>query len=159
MSVVRFIADLHLGHKFMASKRGFENIDDHNNYLIKQWNSVVKKNDITYILGDITMETSKFYPLLNQLNGIKYVVLGNHDTAKDTIELLKYVKKIYGAIKYRGIWLTHIPIHPSELEYRANKNIHGHIHSSKINDERYYCVSCEHLDFKPHSLEELKIER
>lgn len=157
--MVRFIADLHLGHKFCSSLRGFDNVDDHNEYLIKQWNSVVKKNDITYILGDITMETSEYYPLLDRLNGIKYVILGNHDMAKDLPELQKYVKKIFGVVKYKGIWLSHIPVHPFDLNFRVSKNIHGHIHANKIDDERYFCVSCEHLDFKPHSLEDLGIKR
>ena len=173
MSNVRFIADLHFGHTNMAIKRGFSTIEEHDEYIIKQWNSVVHKRDTTYILGDITMETSKPYPLLARLNGIKHVVLGNHDMPKDVEELSKYVMKISGMIKYKGIFLTHCPIHPMELDHRVNKNIHGHIHENIVKrvvyeygnacgmevDDRYICVSCEHINFTPKTLEELEIQR
>jgi calcineurin-like phosphoesterase family protein len=79
MSIVRFIADLHLSHENMAKRRGFSTIEEHDEHIIEKWNSVVHKRDITYILGDITMEKSAPYHLLDRLNGQKYVVLGNHD--------------------------------------------------------------------------------
>jgi len=173
MSQVRFIADLHFGHKFMAEHRGFESIEAHDEYVIKQWNSVVHKRDITYILGDITMEKNDSYPLLNRLNGMKKVVLGNHDKASDVPELLEYVNSVCGMAKYKGVFLTHCPIHPMEMDYRVRHNIHGHIHENLVMrpvtlfgfklfervDRRYHCVSCEHVDFKPKSLEELGIKR
>ena len=168
MSVVRFIADLHLGHTNMAIKRGFSTVEEHDEHIITQWNSVVNKRDVTYILGDITMEKKSSYPLLDRLNGIKHVVLGNHDRRQDILHLLQHVESVAGMIQYKGIMLTHAPIHPMELDYRFNKNIHGHIHDKvvmkmldgwEVIDERYFCVSCEQVDYKPKSLEELNIER
>ena len=173
MSQVRFIADLHFGHNFMAKHRGFESIDAHDAHVIEQWNNVVQKRDITYILGDITMEKTDSYPLLNRLNGIKKVVLGNHDRPKHIPELLKYVQEVSGMVQYKGIFLTHCPIHTMEMDYRVNHNIHGHIHSKLVTypvtlfgfklfervDRRYHCVSCEHVDFKPKTLLELGITR
>lgn len=172
MSNVRFIADLHFGHTNMAIKRGFTTVEEHDEHIIKQWNSVLHKRDTTYILGDITMETSKPYPLLARLNGIKHVVLGNHDMPKDVEELSKYVVKISGMVKYKGIWLTHCPVHERELEFRVSRNIHGHIHEHKIMklefngfdnkwipDDRYHCVSCEQVDYTPKTLKELEIQR
>jgi calcineurin-like phosphoesterase family protein len=168
MSIVRFIADLHLSHQNMATRRGFSTIEEHDEYIIAQWNSVVNKRDVTYILGDVTMEKSSPYPLLDRLNGIKHIVLGNHDRRQDTKKLLEYAESVAGMIQYKGIMLTHAPIHPMELEYRFNKNIHGHIHDKvvmkmldgwEIPDERYFCVSCEQVDYLPKTLEELGIER
>jgi calcineurin-like phosphoesterase family protein len=129
---------------------------------------VVNKRDVTYILGDITMEKSAPYPLLDRLNGIKHIVLGNHDRRQDTKKLFDYAESIAGMIQYKGIMLTHAPIHPMELEYRFNKNIHGHIHDKvvmkmldgwEVPDERYFCVSCEQVDYLPKSLEDLGIQR
>lgn len=175
MSQVRFISDYHFGHEVVAVRyRGFKNADEMNEFIIKQHNSVVKKKDLTYILGDITMENSKFYPLLNQMNGRKIVILGNHDIHKHVPELLKYVETVAGMIKYKGIFLTHCPIHPQELEYRVSRNIHGHLHeynvtknivtgtrntTGKIKDSRYINVSCEQVDYIPRTLKELGIER
>jgi calcineurin-like phosphoesterase family protein len=168
MSVVRFIADLHLSHTNMATRRGFSTVEEHNEYIIEKYNSVVNKRDITYILGDITMEKSAPYHLLDRLNGLKHVVMGNHDRRQDVKKLLEHVESVAGMVSYKGIILTHCPIHPMELDYRYPKNIHGHIHDKQVMkmldgweeiDERYICVSCERIDFTPKSLEELNIKR
>ena len=42
----------------MALRRGFKNEFEMDDYIVEQWNSVVKKKDVTWILGDITMEKS-----------------------------------------------------------------------------------------------------
>jgi calcineurin-like phosphoesterase family protein len=136
MSIVRFIADLHLSHTNMALKRGFSTVEEHDEYIIEKWNSVVHKRDVTYILGDVTMEKSSPYELLNRLNGVKHVVLGNHDRRQDIKKLLEYVDSVAGMVQYKGIMLTHCPIHPMELDYRFNKNIHGHIHDKHSYESR-----------------------
>jgi calcineurin-like phosphoesterase family protein len=169
MSIVRFIADLHLGHTNMALHRGFSSVEEHDEYVIAKYNSVVHKRDVTYILGDVTMEKSSPYPLLDRLNGVKHVVLGNHDRRQDVKKLLEHVESVAGMIQYKGVMLTHCPIHPMELDYRFNKNIHGHIHGKvvlsdapslrPIPDERYICVSCEQVGYTPKTLKELGIER
>jgi calcineurin-like phosphoesterase family protein len=157
----------------MAKRRGFNTIEEHDEYFVKQWNSVVAKRDLTYILGDITMESAKAYPILDRLNGRKIVVGGNHDKPGHTRELLKHVDSIAGMIQYKGIFLTHCPVHPREMKYRIKHNIHGHIHENFIEkefrflgikifsrvDRRYHCVSCEHVNYTPKSLKELGITR
>lgn len=167
MARVFFIADLHLSHTNMALHRGFATVEEHDEHIIAKWNSVVSKRDVTYILGDVTMEKSAPYHLLDRLNGVKHVVLGNHDRRQDVKKLLEHVESVAGMIQYKGIMLTHCPIHPMELDYRFKHNIHGHIHDkvvmldhwTNIPDERYVCVSCEQVDYTPKTLEELGIER
>jgi len=160
MSKVFFISDLHLGHENMAKKRGFLSADEMNKRIIHNWNSVVHKRDIVWVLGDITMETSKHYHLLSQLNGGINVVLGNHDRPNDIPLLYRYVTKICGMIKYKGFILSHAPIHELEVD-RFRANIHGHIHENHIlkhsmicdyvgqKDPRYINVSCEVVDYTP----------
>jgi|TARA_R110001632_G_scaffold220484_1_gene350519 calcineurin-like phosphoesterase family protein len=151
----------------MALKRGFKNIEEHDEHFITQWNSVVSKRDTTYILGDVTMEKSAPYHLLDRLNGIKHVVMGNHERRQDVRKLLEHVDSVSGMVSYKGLILTHCPIHPMELDDRYHKNIHGHIHEKQvmldmwtnIPDNRYICVSCERVDFTPKTLEELGIKR
>ena len=173
MSVVRFIADLHFGHENMAKKRGFNSAHEHDEYIIEMWNKVVHKQDLTYILGDVTMESAKPYPLLSRLNGMKKIVLGNHDRASDVPELLKYVQCVSGLTRYKGIWLSHCPVHPMELEHRVPRVIHGHIHENIVEvwvtflgfnifkrvDRRYHGVSCEQVNYTPKTLEQLGIDR
>ena len=162
---------LHFGHKWMAQHRGFQDEFYHDEYLIEQWNKTVNKKDLVYILGDITMETSKYYYQLDRLNGRKIVVLGNHDLPRDTRELLKHVETVAGMIDYKGCVLTHAPIHPSEIGF-CRYNFHAHIHENKLVDcvtpsryededsvlqstiNKYVNVDAKLLDFKPLSFNE-----
>lgn len=149
------ISDLHFGHKNMALKRGFESVEQHDQAIIDRWNSVVRKKDTVWILGDITMERTLYYPLLNKLNGIKKVVLGNHDNPQHIPELLKYVNSVCGMIKHKGFLLTHCPVHESQLE-RYDANIHGHVHENSLEDDRYINVSTGVLDYTPVEIDALK---
>lgn len=174
MGNVRFIGCLHLGHdNLVKNLRGFKDSWEHDDYLIKQWNSVVHKKDLVYILGDITMETPEHYYKLDLLNGRKKVILGNHDMGKDIPELLKYVETVEGMVHYKSFWLTHCPVHPQELTF-VKGNIHAHIHNMTIPytevevnywDKKdtiksesglgYYNVDAGLIDFKPKTIEEL----
>jgi calcineurin-like phosphoesterase family protein len=156
-STTRYIADLHLSHLSMAIKRGFSSIEEHDEIIIERWNRTVSKRDVTYILGDITMEKKSPYHMLSRLNGVKHVVLGNHDRRQDVQELLKYVTSVSGIILHKGLWLTHCPVHPFELE-RVRGNVHGHVHEKIIHHPKYYCVSCENVDYTPVTLKQLGIE-
>lgn len=172
MSNVRFIGCLHLGHKWMATHRGFKDSEEHDEHLIKTWNSVVHKKDMVYILGDVTMESNEHYYKLDKLQGRKIVVMGNHDLHNHTRDLLNYVESVAGMIDYKGFALTHAPIHPNELP-RYRGNIHAHIHEnllievmaeSKWKDpgselvptlHKYYNVDCFKVNFKPQSIIDL----
>jgi len=148
MGEVFVISDLHFGHNNMALHRGFSSSVEHDAHIVGCWNSVVKKNDTVYILGDITMEKTQPYPILSALNGFKKVILGNHDQPQHVPELLKYVNSVCSMLSLKGFVLTHCPIHPSELE-RFKKNIHGHVHENTLPDDRYVNVSCEVINYTP----------
>lgn len=172
MSTTRFIADTHFGHENMARHRGFASAKEHDEFIVQQWNKTVHKRDVTYLLGDVTMEKSN-YDILDRLNGVKHVVLGNHDRRQDVKKLLEHVDSVAGMIKYKGIFLTHCPVHPMEMDYRIKHNIHGHIHEKVVEydvklfgitlfkrvDRRYHCVSCEQVNYTPKTLAELGIIR
>lgn len=160
MSVVRYYSDPHFGHRNMAIRRGFKDEFEMGEHIVSKWNSVVSKKDVTYILGDITMEKSFDYYWLDQLNGIKKVILGNHDQPQHVPELLKYVNNVssmrYLKDKEHGnIIFTHAPIHPCELNYRYTINIHGHVHENTLDDKRYINVSAEVIEYTPKLLKEL----
>ena len=159
MCVVRLVSDLHLGHKGMAQYRKFQDEYYQDEYIIDMWNRTVRsKKDLTYILGDITLENYKHYHLLNRLIGRKIVCLGNHDRLQDVTELLKYVDSVFGVMEYKGYILSHIPLHPQEIgKYRAN--IHGHIHQGELPDIKYVNVCLENIGYRPKTLEEILLMR
>lgn len=158
MAKVRFISDLHLGHKSICNFAGHargdcRNVDEHDEWIVKQWNSVVSKNDLVWVLGDVAFNKHKL-PLLNRMKGNKHLILGNHD--KFSLDMYRpYFNRIHGFQKYKGIWLSHAPIHSQEL--RGLPNVHGHLHLDKVNDPRYLCVSVEHVHGRPISFDEIKI--
>lgn len=163
-----YIADLHFGHRAMAVKRGFQDEDEMFEVIKENWNNKIKKQDVIYILGDVVMERRRYIKLLGELKGQKILILGNHDRPQDTPEYLKYCIKVTGMVKYKSMFITHCPIHPMELDYRVKLNLHGHIHEKSVmkkflgipykKDKRYVCVSCEHVDYTPQSLEKLGIK-
>ena len=60
------IADLHFGHTNVIEyeQRPFNSVQEMDEALIKLWNSIVKSDDLVYVLGDFTlsrrMETIKY---------------------------------------------------------------------------------------------------
>lgn len=165
MGKVFTIGDLHLGHKNMALHRGFNSVEEHDNFIITSWNKIVTKKDTVIIVGDLTMEKATEYYKLDLLNGTKKVVGGNHDKPQHAKKLLEHVNGLCGALNYKGYLFTHVPVHPSELS-RFRGNVHGHIHAKVIchsfmgfnlfQDKRYINVSCENVDYTPVELTKLK---
>lgn len=174
MSNIFFIGDTDFGHhkilEFEKEARPFKTIGEHDEALINNWNSVVGKRDVIYHLGDVIFSGSQQYKkILSRLQGIKQLILGNHDRMR---QLLPYFNSMFGAHKFDGCSLTHIPIHPSQF-YRFKYNIHGHLHSDNVkiqtqmygrlgeytlieNDRRYINVSAEQINLIPISYDDLK---
>lgn len=136
MSKVYTIGDLHFHHQkvlnFGGGREG-SNVDEHNEILIQKWNSVVKKRDLVYVVGDICMKNPDGLNIMSRLIGRKILVRGNHDRYWNTREYLQYVDEIHGMIKYKRHWITHCPIHPQELF--GKNNVHGHVHTNTVLDE------------------------
>jgi len=139
--------DQHFRHKkiieFESKHRPFKTIEEHDEQLIENHNSVVNPKDTVIFLGDVAFGEEGL-KLIGRLNGIKKLVLGNHDMLA-TSKYLKYFNKVYGAMQYKGYILTHIPVHPNQ-KYRYKGNIHGHLHSKCVNE--YMCMCVCHLGDK-----------
>jgi calcineurin-like phosphoesterase family protein len=158
---VFLISDTHFGHINLINfkrqdgspLRPFKHVDEMNDALIKNWNSVVSPQDKVYHLGDVTMN-SKSLDLLYNLNGKKILIKGNHDT-----QALKYYlphfKDIRGSHELDGLLLTHIPVSETQkVRYRGN--IHGHLHEKTLRDPWYYNVSVEQLNYTPVPFETIQ---
>lgn len=154
-----FISDLHLGHKrildpeFSRDYREGSNIEEHDEWIIERWNSVINKRDVVYCLGDLAFSRDALKKC-SRLKGDKNLILGNHDKFRIE-EYQAYFKLRPSLFKYKGFWLSHAPIHPAEL--RGLKNIHGHVHHRSIGelttpsfiDDRYINVCVEALKGVP----------
>ena len=151
MGKVFFISDTHFSHEasIRFDSRPFENVEVMKQEMIDKWNQVVSKQDRVYILGDFTWERDEqaVLDLLNQLNGSKMLILGNHDQCARKTKIKQafsqYVKE-YDEIQVDGrkVILSHYPI-ASWKKMQGNIDnvdsayihLYGHVHGS---DEFYY---------------------
>ena len=164
MGQLYFASDFHLRHrniaKFRCKERGFfrdfENEEDHRMWLKIQWNSRVTKRDKIFCSGDMCFSLEALEDF-KTWNGTKVLIAGNHDldnvSMKDIINSNAY-SEVYSLLRYREFWISHAPIHESEL--RGKYNIHGHTHYDKVDDWRYYNACVEHGIL--HKLEDVREE-
>ena len=168
MSNVFLTSDTHFGHKGVTvftktdgSKiRPWDNVEEMDEALVNNWNSVVKPNDKIYHLGDVVINR-KVLQIMHRLNGDKILIRGNHDTFK-LHDYTRFFRDIRAYHEMNGMILSHIPIHTNQL-FRFKVNVHGHTHTNNvmldgtdIADPRYVCVCVEQTNFTPISLEEVK---
>ena len=165
--MVWFISDMHFGHKNLCE--GLRNMtsEESDELIISNWNKYISKKDKVFILGDIVMEKPKLVmTYLNRLKGVKEVILGNHDIKVAKV-LVENGIIVNGSRFYKDYWLSHMPIHPSQLDY-AKGNIHGHIHIPEFIEglgeykpqvdlgPKYYNVNVEFHEYKPTSFDEIE---
>ena len=164
MNNIYLISDMHLGHEKAALARGFTCVEEHDEELIKRHNDIVKPKDTVYNLGDVVFNVSAKLDLLHRLNGLKRLILGNHEHFLVSRYSL-YFAKIYSTIKLKDRYiLTHIPIHPQQFNrehWEFLVNVHGHIHIDHestlgLNDPRYFNVNCEYHDLSPVHIDDLE---
>lgn len=150
------IADTHFGHKriiepeFEGKYRPFTSIQEHDDELVRRWNEAVNKNDTVWHLGDVLFGRDAF-STLSRLNGVKKLVLGNHDRYPIAL-YAEHFSQIFGAVKLRDCILTHIPVSDHQF-HRFRLNIHGHLHSNVMADPRYVNVSAERQNLAPKLLD------
>jgi len=159
MAETYFIGDTHFGHKgmiaFEAIKpyRPFATMEEHNETLVERWNSVVRKQDSVWHLGDFCFGKQNL-EIASRLNGTKRLVMGNHDQYPAS-DYLKYFTRVCGVAEFHGIILSHIPVHESQkARYRAN--IHGHLHNKVLIDDWHFNVSAEQNTLTPISYADLQ---
>lgn len=156
MNRVFIIADTHFGHKkileFEAGSRSFPTIEAHDDELVRRWNDAVKPKDTVWHLGDVLFGEAAF-ATLGRLNGVKKLVMGNHDRYP-MWRYLEHFSQVFGTVKLRDYILSHVPVHPGQFG-RFKGNIHGHLHSNVLDDARYINVSAEQVNLTPVLLDKL----
>ncbi len=188
------ISDYHFGHFKLHNeyepirKLYKENFNDFEDSLIENWNNLIDSNTKIVVLGDLLINKIDQLKTLNtleniskRLNGIKYLLKGNHDTFEDEIyEDLGWI--LVGNEKEKpvpyfildDIIFSHFPLivfenrkFPDPFEMEKNKviqlmkdqninfNIHGHMHSRKVGKPNFFNVSCECLNFTPIKIKDI----
>lgn len=157
-----FTSDTHFCHKNIIRfcDRPFETIEEHNQGLVDNWNSVVPVDADVWHLGDFCFGGSaEWYHLVGALNGRIHLVLGNHDTVAsepmlDLFESVHMMARLEVA-GHRELWLSHFPLQtwPGKF-YGKAWNLYGHIHSQtkpETEEETQYDVGVDRNEYKPVS--------
>lgn len=139
-----FVSDTHFNHyssiKYSEFRHRFSTVDEMNDGIIKAWNAKVSPSDIVFHLGDVGWtKPAETVKLLNRLNGLKFLIIGNHDE-----KLVKYLTKnpeercFEGIYPYREIKLEgtltvlmHYPIYSWNRSHYGSIHLHGHCHGQK----------------------------
>lgn len=163
ISNVFVCADLHFSHKNIIKyeNRPFEDIHDMNKQLVRNWNRVVQKDDIVYVLGDVSFAgNSATRELITKLNGRKMLIMGNHDRDRSPAKWqdlgFEWVSPHPVIIK-EFIVLMHEP--PTYFNDACPYfYIYGHVHGTsdyQSHTEHSACVSIERLNYAPALIDDV----
>jgi len=160
MNNVFMTSDLHFVHKQIIDyeNRPFRNVDEMNETLVINWNSVVDSaTDKVFVLGDFCfggIERTKEF--LRRLNGYKILVKGCHDPYSVSLFMDSGFKEVYEypIIYDQYYMLSHKPLYVSSAMPYAN--IHGHTHGNSFDHVQSVNVSVEVTEYKPLNFEYIK---
>ncbi len=165
-----FTSDSHLAHANILRycNRPFNNIWEHDEILIDNWNSTVKNSkDHVYFLGDFGFGSSRFLAnIMRRLQGQIYFIRGNHDKSikNEVLELPNFHDSgIYHTITVKTpkcnkqlIVMCHYPFAIWNHKHFGAIHIHGHCHGNlkdTVINRLDVGVDCH--NFKPISLDEI----
>ena len=186
---IHFTSDLHLCHSNIIKLCGrpFGDVEEMNQTLINNWNSVVKENDIVFNLGDFCWSDSSdvWSKFIDRLNGHQVLILGNHDTRKaveklsNTYHLLddnrnyvpnrpirsEFLDRIFLIrerieLRYNGerYMLDHFPTQHYNGNYHSVRLLTGHCHEKdSCYSVNHYSVCVERNEYRPVSLNEINM--
>lgn len=173
---VWFTSDLHLGHRFVSSLRGFVSVEDHDAAITDNWNALVQPKDQIWLLGDLTLSNpTRALAVIADLPGTKHFIAGNHDACHPNhreshkwqakfLEVFDSVQP-FARRKVAGqdVLLSHFPYAADHTEtarytqWRLRDEgawlLHGHTHTAVKQRGKELHVGVDAWNFGPVSLD------
>ena len=157
-SGVFFTSDTHFGHANILKfcNRPYETVEEMNEKLIENWNSVVQPGDTVFHLGDfaLNLPVENIAKILDRLNGKIHLIAGNHDGRilenrflSARFESIEWQRQI--VIENRQIILNHYPFlcYGGSLRSpeKAVWQLFGHVHTCPgiINGDSERVAKCK----------------
>lgn len=169
----RFIADTHFGHALMTARREqpdgsverfrpFDDIDAHDEHLIKNWNRGTAPTDTIYHLGDFAgprTPADRQREIFDRLKGRKILLPGNHDG--EVTRSLGWDAILEGPIHFRDgngqvVIAMHHPMYEWDGWHNGSVHIHGHTHNSHLSSRRRFDVGVDHVGSFPMTWAEIR---
>jgi len=154
-----FISDCHFNHWNEKAKEGiitfertnFSFIGEHDMAIVNMIHNLCKKlkpGDEVWNLGDFGSLHFLFTSNLIRETGAKsYFIYGNHDKLEDLDTFKKYFDQVYRYPVYlsQKLVVSHFPV----AVWPDSINIHGHLHSAKLQDINHVCASIHVANYHP----------
>lgn len=154
-------SDTHFFHTNIIefSNRPYVNVQQMNEHLVANFNEYVGENDISIWVGDVGFKGDGFInELLDQCNGYKILVVGNHDFDSGKVRNLKFdeIHLLYTiSTPEVDLVFTHYPMRNIKLPWF---NLHGHLHAYPVSTTGHilhHNINCELHEYRPVELTEL----
>jgi calcineurin-like phosphoesterase family protein len=172
MSAVWFSSDTHFLHKFVATLRGFETPEEHDEAITERWNKIVRPDDLVWHLGDVGLGgEAKILDRAASLNGRKQLITGNHDACwpghRDSRKHQRQWLEVFESVQAfariridgRAVLLSHFPRTGDHAEvdrcdqFRLRPGtdpvLHGHTHSQERGGGDQVHVGLDAWDLRP----------
>ena len=157
-----YTSDSHHGHRSILNlcNRPYASVEEMDESLIANWNSVVQPTDDVWMLGDFAYRQKKgsLGAIFGRLNGTKRLIIGNHDN-DEVIELpWAAMPTHYEEIKQDGtkIVLCHYPMRSWNGMYRGALHLYGHEHGNIPDYATCADVGVDCWNFFPATLAQIK---
>jgi calcineurin-like phosphoesterase family protein len=153
-----FTSDMHLGHKNIIkySSRPFSSVEEMDQTIIDNYNSVVKQGDTVYDLGDFCFRNPKLY--LDRFNVPSIRIKGSHDhdIKEPYILIIKPSGLVDDFFNQILITLCHYAMRSWELSHYGSWHLFGHHHGMLEPYGLSFDVGVDCWDFYPVSLEQVR---
>ena len=137
-------SDWHFNHdrEFIWKARGFNSVEEMNEFIIDTHNACIQPDEDVYVLGDLMLGDSKIgIEYIKRLNGKLHIVRGNHDTDTrwEMYSHLPSVVELSNAITFKykkhHFYLSHYPTLTGNVEKESltqmTLNLYGHTHQKE----------------------------
>lgn len=170
-----FTSDTHFNHANIIKfcNRPFKDVEQMNDVMIANWNSVIGKDDTGFHLGDFCLGgAAEWTKILDRLNGKIYLIMGNHDLKnirQGFISRFEHVAmQMRIEIGKKRIYLCHYPFLCFEGSYKDDVwQLFGHVHTRRSNSgidagrlqylyPTQYDVGVDNNNFTPVSFGQVK---
>ena len=171
-----YTSDTHFGHALMLSPtltktrpRPFANTSEMDEVLIRNWNAVVRPDDIVYHLGDFAFglgDELRVRSLFARLMGRKRLIIGNHDVRKGgelhpAIAGLDWDEPPVAACETtdcgQRIYLHHYACRVWPGSHKGSWHFYGHSHAAlpPLGRSRDVGVDCPDTGYAPRTFQQL----
>ena len=146
-------SDWHFNHGNILGfcRPEFSSIQEHNDKIVENFNSIVGKDDLVYVLGDVGFSPAKeLQKVVERLGGRKVLIIGNHDKlTKGEYRKMGFIEVVNHPIYYStNIILSHVPVKEC-LENPWTINVHGHLHGGTLELPNYFNANVELSQYFP----------